>query len=562
MTAYSISLTIGDGNIGHNSNSKRRKRLENVDAERTKENVTIVHNPIRKAYHELFDEAVDQYNKSQKRADRHISDYYSKIYNSKKEKPFYEFVIQVGNMDNHPNLNITNEIYTEFVKKIQLKYPQIYVFGAYIHNDEASPHLHLDYIPFAYYEKGLNKRVSLSRSMSQMGYSFKESDRSKGLYKAFRTNLVNDLEQICIQHDIQRENMHNTEKHEANVQLFKQRASLKREVNELTTEKQTISRSVAHSQSELADINRDIENKMQQLDSLEKSIVNNPIIQLTNDKEILEILDKAKRDIDDNNNYYSRIDSREINKAIPKFDDSWLEQNIEVVEPKKDLFGREKEPGYIKISAEEWEKKKSHKSSDNKAFHKLENMFRSIESKYNSIVDQYQNALIKLNARIKSIEYTLSELIRLPIVGKWSEIKKNEQMIPELVKELNQSDREKNSLARDLLHERWYHKFYDKVLPFLAKSKISDGRNTLDVVLGSHDDQDRKRIANDLKSFQSQYKEIIYYKGTCGYGWYASQKDGGAYLGKKADLTILKEAYPKAIFRDPHGHINIKGIYR
>ncbi len=156
----------------------------------------------------------------------------------------------------------------------------------------------------------------------------------------------------------------------------------------------------------------------------------------------------------------------------------------------------------------------------------------------------------------------LSTLLFLPKSINMVSNAKMQQMIPELVKELQLSDREKDSLARDLSHERWYHRFYDKALVFLAKSKIPDGRNTLDVVLNSYDSPDRKRINDDLESIQSQYKEIVYYKGINGYGWYASRKEGGAYLGQKADLTLLREIYPKARFRDPHGHIEINGVYR
>lgn len=232
--SYSLSISKGDGNIGHNSSVKRREKLENVDSSKIKDNVSVVHTEIKAAYHEVFDEAVKEYNLTQKRSDRRITDYYQKISKSKKEKTFYEFVVQVGNMDLHPDQETTNQIYTEFVLRVQEKYPQIHVFGAYIHNDEATPHLHLDFIPFAYYDKGQRKRVSLSRAMTQMGYSFNGKDeRDKGLYKAWRNDLMNDLEEICIEHNLKRENMHNTEKHDPNVKHFKEKKELEKEIEKL-----------------------------------------------------------------------------------------------------------------------------------------------------------------------------------------------------------------------------------------------------------------------------------------------------------------------------------------
>lgn len=408
-----------------------------------------------------------------------------------------------------------------------------YFLSSAIHMDEDEPHQTIVYMPFKdgrFQAKNIMNKVML-KQLQKEGWKFYKQFESQhpeiGSYKLDPYVEGNT--------DIKSKKRH---KEELQYKIDKDKEKLK-------------------------DLNTEISEKQNELDSINDAIITNPVTKLTDDTDLKRVIQEVKDNIKaeeiradtDSNLNHSK-------ESIPRFNDKWLEENIEVVEPKIDLFGREKEPGYIKISAEEWEKKKSHKSSDNKAFHKLENMFRSIESKYNSIVDQYQITLTKLTARIKSIENTLSKLIRLPIVSKWSEIEKNEQMIPELVKELQLSDIQKDSLTTDLSHERWYHRFYDNVLVFLAKSKISDGRNTLDVVLSGYDDQDRKRINDDLKSIQSQYKEIVYYKGTCGYGWYASRIEGGAYLGKKADLKFLKEVYPKAIFRDPYGHIDIKGIYR
>lgn len=313
----------------------------------------------------------------------------------------------------------------------------------------------------------------------------------------------------------------------------------------------------------LKDLNTEISEKQNELDTINDKIIANPVTQLADDTDLKKVIQEVKDNIKTEEYRVDADRNTNLSKeSVPKFSDNWLEENIEVVEPKKDLFGREKEPGYIKISTEEWEKKIDYKSNDNKAFHKLEKMFKSIESKYNSIFDQYRDALIKLNTRIKSIETALSRLMKLPIVGRWSDIEKNERMIPELEKELNLSSREKVSLNRELANERWYHKFYEKALVWLDKSKTQDGRNTLDVILGGYDNHDRKKIANDLNTIRSRYKEIIYYKGTNGYGWYASKQEGGEYLGRKNDLNKLQKKYPNSLFKDPHDLILHRGKER
>ena len=52
---------------------------------------------IKDVYHELFDEALAQYNEKQTRSDRRIDDYYEKICSGKQEKPFHEIILQIGN---------------------------------------------------------------------------------------------------------------------------------------------------------------------------------------------------------------------------------------------------------------------------------------------------------------------------------------------------------------------------------------------------------------------------------------------------------------------------------
>ena len=90
-----ISFMNGEGSIGHNT---RRFIADNVDASRTKNNITLIHEDIKQAYHKLFDKALKEYNAKQKRKDRQIKSYYDKISRSKQEKLFYEVIVQIGNM--------------------------------------------------------------------------------------------------------------------------------------------------------------------------------------------------------------------------------------------------------------------------------------------------------------------------------------------------------------------------------------------------------------------------------------------------------------------------------
>ncbi len=168
----SISGRIDKGSIGHNN---REFIASNVDKSRTHENITLVKEDIQTVYHELFDKALDEYNAKQKRKDRRIKNYYEHINHSKQEKPFYEVIFQIGNTeDTHcctPEAVLATKALIDFVKGFQVRNPHIRVFNAVIHLDEETPHVHINFIPFATNQtRGLSTRNSLSKALEQQGF--------------------------------------------------------------------------------------------------------------------------------------------------------------------------------------------------------------------------------------------------------------------------------------------------------------------------------------------------------------------------------------------------------
>ena len=144
-----ISAMSGDGVVAHN---RRTYIAENVDQTRTHLNIEYCYTPIEQAYHELFDEAQAEYNAKQKRKDRRIENYYEKICNGDQEKPFYEVIF--------------DKFYHSFLERN----PQLHVYSAHLHMDEATPHLHIDFIPFTTGSKrGLSTRVSLKQALADQG---------------------------------------------------------------------------------------------------------------------------------------------------------------------------------------------------------------------------------------------------------------------------------------------------------------------------------------------------------------------------------------------------------
>ena len=165
----------GRGNRQHNLRNYGEGKLpSNVDASRTEQNIVWKDETTAHAYHRIFDDAVSEYNAKQKRKDRQIKDYRTHILNSKNgEKEFYEDVLQWGKQEDfieHPEWrDIAKECLLEYIEGFEDRNPGLELIGAYIHMDEASPHMHFDYIPVAEgYKTGVQKRNSLDRAMRSL----------------------------------------------------------------------------------------------------------------------------------------------------------------------------------------------------------------------------------------------------------------------------------------------------------------------------------------------------------------------------------------------------------
>ena len=168
-----ISAMRGKGSLTHN---RRDFIAENVDSSRTPLNVEYRNEDIRAVYHELFDDALAHYNEKQTRRDRVIDDYYEKIRTGKQEKPFEELIIQIGNKDDmnasSENGQLAQQMLDEYMQSFQQRNPTLRVFSAHLHMDEATPHLHIDFIPFTTGSmRGLETRVSLKKALEALGFA-------------------------------------------------------------------------------------------------------------------------------------------------------------------------------------------------------------------------------------------------------------------------------------------------------------------------------------------------------------------------------------------------------
>ena len=167
-----ISFVKGSGALVHNNREYIHK---NVDPDRIKDNINYKDESLEDAYKICFGEAVKEYNQRQTRNDRKIKNYMKQIKDSgNNEKLFYENIVQVGDKYSHGfgsgNEQQAIDILDEYAKRFQERNPNLYVFNMKMHLDEASPHLHIDYIPVATgYKRGLDTRNSLTKAHANMG---------------------------------------------------------------------------------------------------------------------------------------------------------------------------------------------------------------------------------------------------------------------------------------------------------------------------------------------------------------------------------------------------------
>ena len=162
----------GRGSIRHNN---RSFSAANVDRSRSEQNVTFCNEDLKKVYHELFDEALATYNAKKKKTRDKIPDYYEHIRQSKQEKLFHEAIFQIGNLTDcgcgSPGGERAAAALKEFAESFQERNPHLRVFNMVLHMDEATPHLHVDFIPVATEQsRGLSTRVSMKQALKQQGF--------------------------------------------------------------------------------------------------------------------------------------------------------------------------------------------------------------------------------------------------------------------------------------------------------------------------------------------------------------------------------------------------------
>ena len=254
-----ISAMRGKGSLTHN---RRDFIAENVDSSRTPLNVEYCNKDIRAVYHELFDDALAHYNEKQTRRDRVIDDYYEKIRTGKQEKLFEELIIQIGNKDDmnatSENGQLARQMLDEYMQSFQQRNPTLRVFSAHLHMDEATPHLHIDFIPFTTGSKrGLETRVSLKKALEALGFA--GGTKSHTELNQWIEAEKQALASIMARHDIEWEQKGTHEEHLSVLDYKKQErskevAALETQIDALQEQTATAETMLSEKQEQLDDI--------------------------------------------------------------------------------------------------------------------------------------------------------------------------------------------------------------------------------------------------------------------------------------------------------------------
>ena len=225
----SISFRVDAGVVQHNN---RNFIAKNVDAERVSDNIIYTQHDIREMYNELFGQALAEYNARQTQPSRRIQDYYEHIKGNSKIKPFYEIVVQFGDIESCGQKSGKWEkaklMLDDYMRSFEKRNPNLKVFNAVMHLDEATPHLHIDFIPIAHKAKnGLSIKVSMKGALQEQGFT--SSNRMQNEWAAWAESEQKAMTEILRKHDLSR-NVKDVRREHLAVEDYKQFAAQKEEI--------------------------------------------------------------------------------------------------------------------------------------------------------------------------------------------------------------------------------------------------------------------------------------------------------------------------------------------
>ena len=391
MAAKTISFPKGKGHLTHNN---REFICNNVVPERTAWNRIYIQEPLKDAYEKCFGQALRDYNAAQKRKDRQKNDYLEEIENSgNKEKAFYENIVQIGKKTDTPvtdeNGVLTEEakaaieVLDRYAKTFQERNPNLYLFNCVMHLDEATPHLHIDYIPVAHgYKNGMKTRNSLTKAFQQMGFA-KAVSRKQNETVAWQEREREYLTELCREQGIEIEVLG---VQRDNLSLPEYKAAM-REVEELEQQAVVLDKrneSLEQQNDDLVQKTAELRGQVQEMEAQNNELVLQAQ-KLTEQIEEAEEKEKAAKEV------LAKHDLRaETFKMISKEVAAETKNMKSVAVPVTNLFSSEE---YVKVKKSDWNKMLdafSKAVSRNHLLEKYEKKISNLEKKIAALTEQVE----------------------------------------------------------------------------------------------------------------------------------------------------------------------------
>ena len=377
----------GKGSVNHNS---RKFHAKNTDPERSYLNIEYINENIEDVYHELFDEALARYNEKQSRKDRCIDNYYEKIRSGKQEKTFHEIILQIGDKDNMgaktEDGQLAAKILNEYMQDFQQRNPTLRVFSAYLHMDEATPHLHIDFVPYTTESKrGLDTRVSLKQALSALG--FKGGTRRETELNQWVVAEKKQLAAVMERHGIEWEQKGTREKHLSVLDFEKQ---------ERVKEVAALEKAISGGKEELRDIQIQQTKAVQDTNQIRQELSE---LFATNDllREQTEILAQDKEKLLSDNEKLEQ-QQKKLQQEIGKMSISKtvMERNIRAYDEDKEW--QLPEAGAF-MSA------KTYRDKTLSLVERLKDVIKGLTIKCIQLMEQVKKLTAKINRQGEKIEY-------------------------------------------------------------------------------------------------------------------------------------------------------------
>ena len=228
------SIVKGRGYLNHNDRTIKQVNSRSWKAELSSQNIVYVNEPIQNVYHELFDPALENYNQSQikkNHPERQIKDYYEHISRSKQEKPFYEYIVAFGNINdkNTEIYPVLQQCLDEYNRGFQSRNPNFRVIQQITHRDEIGiDHTHIDIVPVCSGNtRGLSVKNSFRGALKEMGYT------GKTAFLDWRQSEEKYMAEILERHGLEFERGSGRDEH-LNARQYQAEA---REINRLAQQK-------------------------------------------------------------------------------------------------------------------------------------------------------------------------------------------------------------------------------------------------------------------------------------------------------------------------------------